>query len=457
MARAAIYTRISLDGESDEHGVIGQERDCRALAERLEHEVVAVYSDNDIGASTRSKKARPGYVELRENCRSGFIQVVIAYSNSRLTRRPLELEDLINLHEKHGTVFSTVVSGQDDLSTADGRMVARIKASVDAAEVERTAERLTAAHRHMAMEGKPFGHRAFGWNQDGTLHEEEAPIAREVIEDLLAGATLRSIASDLNARGVLTAQGGEWNHRTVRQWVTNPRLVGWRTRHREVVRDASGKPVQGLWEPLVDVETWEGVNGRLRGLRGRSRGMREGSQRYLLSGLLRCGTCGGHMSANRRSERTHSYRCSVGGHPMSIGGALLDDMILQLLIQYTATMDAGEVEQVWPQEAELRFVEERIASTMQAFTSGSLPESVAFPLLSGLERQREDMAKDRTRWLGEVRGPVLGGLTRQDWDEMGLDAQRAVAGRLLEAVMIRPATKGRVFDPERVAVVWRQR
>lgn len=142
---------------------------------------------------------------------------------------------------------------------------------------------------------------------------------------------------------------------------------------------------------------------------------------------------------------------------MSIGGVLLDDMILQLLIQYTAAMDAGEVEQVWPQEAELRLVEEKIASTMQAFTSGSLPGSVAFPLLSGLEQQREDMAKDRTRWLGGVGGPVLGGLTQQDWSEMGLDARRAVAGRLLEAVMIRPATKGRVFDPERVAVVWRQR
>jgi site-specific DNA recombinase len=39
----------------------------------------------------------------------------------------LELEDLIKLHEETGVIFQTVVSGQDDLSTSDGRMVACIK------------------------------------------------------------------------------------------------------------------------------------------------------------------------------------------------------------------------------------------------------------------------------------------------------------------------------------------
>lgn len=49
--------------------------------------------------------------------------------------------------------------------------------------------------------------------------------------------------------------GGPWVHQTVRQYLRNPRLAGWRTRHRQIVKDASGRPVEGLWEPLVDPET----------------------------------------------------------------------------------------------------------------------------------------------------------------------------------------------------------
>ena len=132
---AAIYARISLDAEGAELGVRRQEDDCRALAQQRGLEVAEVYVDNDMGASTRSKaKRRPDVERLLADARAGHFSVVLAYSNSRLTRRPLELETLIALHEQCGTTFETVVSGSDDLSTADGRMVARIKANIDAAE-----------------------------------------------------------------------------------------------------------------------------------------------------------------------------------------------------------------------------------------------------------------------------------------------------------------------------------
>src|SRR4051812_10863947 len=124
--RAAIYCRISRDPEGLRIGVDRQEEDCRTLAKREGLVVVGEpFIDNDISASTLSRKARPRYAALLEAASERRVDVVLAYSNSRLTRRPLELEDLIQLHERHGTQIITVVSGKDDLSTADGRMVAR--------------------------------------------------------------------------------------------------------------------------------------------------------------------------------------------------------------------------------------------------------------------------------------------------------------------------------------------
>src|SRR3712207_1838478 len=60
--RSAIYVRISDDREGKGLGVERQEQDCRALAERLGwtlHPDRPVYADNDIGASAKSRKARP--------------------------------------------------------------------------------------------------------------------------------------------------------------------------------------------------------------------------------------------------------------------------------------------------------------------------------------------------------------------------------------------------------------
>lgn len=96
--------------------------------------------DNEISASSLSRKPRPVYDAMLAAVAARDVQVVVAYSNSRLTRRPLELEDLTALHDRTPVRIRTVASGEDRLATADGRMVARIKASVDAAEAERTAE-----------------------------------------------------------------------------------------------------------------------------------------------------------------------------------------------------------------------------------------------------------------------------------------------------------------------------
>jgi hypothetical protein len=59
--RAVIYCRISVDSTGEAAGVRRQEADCRTYCKRTRTEVVEVMTDNDISASTYSRKARPGY------------------------------------------------------------------------------------------------------------------------------------------------------------------------------------------------------------------------------------------------------------------------------------------------------------------------------------------------------------------------------------------------------------
>lgn len=227
---AAIYTRISRDKEGEERGVTRQREDCEALAVKLNLDVVARYSDNNEGASrhTNKTKLRPEYRRLLEDARQGRFSTIIAYSNSRLTRRMREFEDLLALFEETGVEIRTVVSGNDDLSTADGRLMARIKASVDAAESDRISERQKRTFLANALDGKPklTHQRAFGWQQDGvTLDADEAALIRAGVAKLAAGASINAIGKECEAAGVQTAAGrSKWPWTTVRN-----ALVGWRT------------------------------------------------------------------------------------------------------------------------------------------------------------------------------------------------------------------------------------
>ncbi|MFC5066198.1 recombinase family protein [Actinomycetospora atypica] len=320
--RAAVYCRISSDREGEALGVERQRQDCVERAEREDWVVVETYTDNDVGASTRSRrKPRVAYQRMIEAVTADEVDVVVAYSNSRLTRRPLELEDLIRLHESTGVVIRTVVSGDDDLSTADGRMVARIKASVDAAEAERISERVKRAASQRKEAGlrhggfPPFGYRN-GPSGSLEVDPERAALVREAARRVLAGETLYGVYTDFNRRGLQTApstkapHGSTWHRRTLKRVLTEPATIG-------CVELASGEMRQ-VADPLIDRDRWD----RLRELlydpaRTADRPVDWSTRRkFVLSGLLQCGACGHTMTGSLRRGRdgeTHkSWTCATG-------------------------------------------------------------------------------------------------------------------------------------------------
>ncbi|MCA1835805.1 MAG: recombinase family protein, partial [Actinobacteria bacterium] len=136
---AAIYCRISRDREGAGLGVERQEQDCRELADRLGWTVTAVHTDNDVSAY--SGKPRPGYKALLADLEAGRADAVLAWHTDRLHRSPTELETYIAACEVRGVPTHCVKAGVLDLSTASGRMTARITGAVARHEVEHMIER----------------------------------------------------------------------------------------------------------------------------------------------------------------------------------------------------------------------------------------------------------------------------------------------------------------------------
>ena len=455
MTKAAIYTRISLDSEGEALGVARQEQDCRDLAARNSLDVVAVFSDNDIGASTRSrKKRRPAYDDMLARARAGEFGVIVAYSNSRLTRRLRELEDLITLYDQHGIRIETVVSGNDDLSTADGRMVARIKASVDAGEVERTAERVARKHLENAREGKPVsGTRPFGWQPGGReLNPRESALIREAATDIIAGLGTYGIARRWNDAGVTTSTGRPWQGHTLARMMKSPRLAGWRIHQGKVAVGRDGQPVRGQWEPVLDQATYDAVVIALSPEETRSRVPRKNARHYLLTGTVRCGVCGALMYGN--ASKYPTYTCSGKGHVVAASVGPVDSIVTDAALRWLADKDVETPEPEFEGAARLAEVESDIARLMASFTARELSAEVVFPAVSKLEAERDQLRTQKRRIEASAARPDLTRVDRAAWESMNVDARRGVVELIWDAVLIRPATtKGNRFDPDRIEFV----
>lgn len=135
--------------------------------------------------------------------------------------------------------------------------------------------------------------------------ERERAAIRQAAEDLLAGVSVREIMRRWNAEGLRTAAGREWIPETVRETLKRPSLGG--------IVEHDGTPVGKLdGEPSLDARTFE----RLRALfAGRKRG-RVAGERYLGTGILRCGVCQVTLSAHKQTThypdgtRRATYFCN---------------------------------------------------------------------------------------------------------------------------------------------------
>jgi site-specific DNA recombinase len=262
----ALYCRISKDPTRLEVGVERQRGDCLTLAHQLWPEAkVRTFVDNDLSAADPAV-AHPQWQALLDALRCGDIDQIVTYDQSRLTRQPLEWEQLLVILERRGIAsVHTVREGERDVAEGGGRMVSRIMAAVDAEYAEVTRVRIRRAMRQLASEGRPNGGRVFGYvpavGEDGRKTRAVVPHEAEAIRwaatELLRGETLASVARAFEARGLAHVRKGKfWYPTHIRNLVTNPTVAGLRP-------DPDGNLIAAIWPPILEAATWHGVRATL--------------------------------------------------------------------------------------------------------------------------------------------------------------------------------------------------
>jgi site-specific DNA recombinase len=470
--RVAIYARLSRDNSGISENVDIQILECREYAQERGWAVAGVFSDNDISASKYSTKPRPGYSTLIIALRNDGIEAVLVTEMTRLYRRLDELLELMRLAEvttlKH---IITIDETGYDLSTGQGMHNAVSAVNNAMLESRRISDRVTRKFRARAKSGLAHGgSRPYGYETGGmVVREDEAQVIQEVAGRLIRGTPITAIVKDLNRRGIPSASGKQWGHKSLNQVMTRKRLIGIRT-HR-------GAEYQAAWPPILTLDEWEMVQLALKGsYRKRAQG-----RSYLLTGIIECGACGNPLLGDSHPNRTgqepkRRYGCRKGDNYGGYVGCgkvsrlaepiemLVSEAVLyRLESEDLAAALAPKTPDVRPLLERYQFLQQRLQDLVQDYATGLL------------DRQQLAQAKGVVESeIGQIQAELSATQPRQvfsvvqasqeikvAWEHEGIEWRRNLISLLVEKVVVHPGYPGRsrwrdfVFDPHKIEIIWR--
>ena len=339
--RCAIYLRFS-DEKQSPMSIEDQLRLCRGLVERSGWTISAVYEEPAIsGAHTMT---RPRYRQMVVDAKTGQFDCIVAEALDRLNRR---LEDTARLFNELKFVGAGIVTVSEGPITEMHVSIIGLLAELTLKSI---SEKTRRGVEGRVLAGKSGGGRAYGYDLIGgtgpagapitgerKINEAEAEVVREIFRRFAAGEGPRAIACSLNDRGTPGPYGRPWGDTTIRghakkgTGLLNNELYRGRMvwgRQRFIKDPSTGRRVARLNPAgsetvvevphlrIVDEDLWTAVKVR-QGEVSRpttdphvTNPLNETHRpRFLLSGLLTCGVCGGGYTITAKDR----YGCARRG------------------------------------------------------------------------------------------------------------------------------------------------
>lgn len=301
---AVIYARYSSHNQR-EVSIEQQVRECMKHAAELGLHVVGTYEDRAISGKTDK---RPNFQRMMRDAEKGKFQAVVAWKSNRIGRNMLQA--MVNEAKLEDCGVKVFYAEEDFDDTAAGRFALRNMMNVNQFYSENMAEDITRglydnASKCMANGRQPLGYKR---GEDGrvVLDDANAAVVREIFTRVAAGDLFVDIARDLNAQGIKTSKGANWNKGSFQSICQNER-------YRGIYIYGDVRVVDGI-PRIVSDDLWYRVQEAMR-MKKNPVGTRHrvGAEDYLLTGKLRCGHCGSYMTGvsgtSRNGELHYYYTC----------------------------------------------------------------------------------------------------------------------------------------------------
>ena len=218
---------------------------------------------------------------------------------------------------RRGIRVVSITEHADDSPT--GKLMEAIIESVDEFYSENLAQEVVRGMREAASRGFWISSRApYGYNrvmvQDGAkkrprleVNDTEAVLVRRMFQMADSGKTLLDITKTLNKEGIASPNGKSWRKTTVYKLLTNEVYTG------TVVWGANAKDkappvrVENAFPALVSREAFSRVVSLLESRAPVHSHPRRSASSYLLSGIVKCRTCGKALSGQESKSGQFAY------------------------------------------------------------------------------------------------------------------------------------------------------
>jgi site-specific DNA recombinase len=347
----AIYARYSTDRQ-DPRSIDDQIRRCRALAGNRRYSVVGEYADAAVSGSHTN---RADLQRMIADARRGAFGFVVVDDLSRLSR---DLGDFWRLtFSEFASLGVSVIDATTGMASNDqgARMAFGAMALISDGFVQMIRRETHRGLEGRALAGFATGGKTYGFTtvlepnppqpehprKVRVIAPDEAAVVVRIFESFADGMALKKIAALLNEEGIPAPhdngrgnkKGRGWGHTTIFSMLRNQQYVGvwtWNrenwlqiagtNRYKRIARPASEHVRREFLElRIISAELWGRVQARIGARRpGRARPLGTGKRGVsLLSGLLRCGVCGGSMVVvSRRYKGANTaghanYGCSA--------------------------------------------------------------------------------------------------------------------------------------------------
>ena len=339
--RAAVYARFSSENQR-ETSIEDQIRVCRQFASRDGITVLEdhIYFDE---AQSGSIRARPGLEALKRAAEDKQFDALLVDDSSRLSRDNQHFNTLLWLFQFWGISLISVSDGLD-MREEHAKVAYQFRGIINELYLTDLKKKTHRGQMGQVLRGFAVGGRGYGYSSvpdgetkydkkgrlraDGfkvVIVPEEARVVQRMYRDFINGMAITKIASELNAEQLPTRarRAGGWRLSTVARILKDEKYTAkfvwnrtttlkdpmsgkmkqvprpkeeWVTQVREEMRIISGDE----WNAAA--RRWREIDGVFpcrkgkKGFEGKRRSYVDSHPTHLLSGSLKCGSCGGAIA-----------------------------------------------------------------------------------------------------------------------------------------------------------------
>lgn len=340
----AIYARVSTESEDQTHALEQQLHRLRSRAQEMGEPVVEFI---DVASGTRDD--RPQLKRLLEACADGLLNTVLCTRLDRMSRSTVHGGKLMRLFTQPGWPNLICLDQPIDLASAAGRFYANLLMGLAQMESELIGERVHHGHMYARNQLKPQAGKppyGYSYNADKSNYEinaEQLPIARQIVKQLIDSASIRDtfeFQQQHCGRPFRSLEG-------LRRWLMNPAIAGHRVygtcrwemdadgnKRRLINKPGEVKEIHPNAHPaLITAQEEQEIRQVIEALRRRNLGPIRKRRHRLLTGLVRCGHCGGRMHYHAPRPTQTYVRCTHEVCPIKPHRGVKEQYVIDAAIQ----------------------------------------------------------------------------------------------------------------------------